>query len=418
MRLRSATAAAAMLTALGSMSAVAGSAQAAESLKIAVIESLSGPGSTTSRLFAVATRYWVDDVNARGGWNGSPIEYLEYDSQGSTSVAAEKAGAAIQDGAHIIISAGSSAIAGQLTEDVRKHNLRNADRPVMYINPGSEALELTGSKCHFYFFRFATNAEMRVKAMVIAMKDAGDLGSKVFSINQNYSWGKDMQNVTQSHEGLGGYTVVDTVLHDVNKIQDFSPYVARISASGADTVITGNWGSDLLLLLKAVSSAGLDVQFGTMFLDLPGNLASAGDAAVGYYTVQSFNAEAGGADGRTISDTYEAKVGTAPTASEVRTLFALQMLEAALANVETGGKVDVTEIALATEKARIDTPIGEISMRAADHQAVVPMVVARVSKEAAFKVDGTDMGFKPIKVIPGPSGVSAVQESCSMKRPS
>lgn len=409
---------AASIAALGSMGVFTGAAVAAERLKLAVVEALSGPGSTTNRLFAIATKYWVDDVNARGGWNGRPIEYLEYDSQGSTSVAAEKAGAAIKDGAHIILQGGSSSIAGQITENVRKHNLRNPDRPVMYINPGSEALELTGSKCHFYFFRFATNAEMRVKAMVIAMKDAGDLGSKVFSINQNYSWGKDMETVTKAYQDLGGYQVVDAILHDVNKIQDFSPYVARISSSGANTVVTGNWGSDLLLLLKAVSAAGLDVQFGTMFLDLPGNVASAGEAALGYYTVQSFNAEAGGKGGRAIADAYEAKVGTAPTASEVRTLFALQMLEAALAEVKPGDKVDVTKIALAVENARIDTPIGKIIMRADDHQAIVPMVVARVSKEAAVKVDGTDMGFKPIKVIPGPEGVNAVQDSCKIKRPS
>jgi len=409
---------AALLMALSSTAVVVGTAAAAEPLKIAVVEALSGPGSTTNRLFAVATKYWVDDVNARGGWKGTPIEYLEYDSQGSTSVAAEKAGAAIKDGAHIILQGGSSSIAGQITEDVRKHNLRNPDQPVIYMNPGSEALELTGGKCHFYFFRYATNAEMRVKAMVIAMKDANDLGNKVFSINQNYSWGKDMQSVTQAYQNLGGYKVVDAILHDVNKIQDFSPYVARINSSGADTVITGNWGSDLLLLLKAVSSAGLDVQFGTMFLDLPGNIASAGEAALGYYTVQSFNAEAGGEGGRALAEAYEAKVGTAPTASEVRTLFALQMLEAALANVKPGNKVDVTKIALAAESAKIDTPIGEIAMRTDDHQAIVPMVVARVSKDAAVKVDGTDMGFKPIKVIPGPKGVNAVQDSCSMKRPS
>ena len=35
------------------------------------------------------------------------------------------------------------------------------------------------------------------------------------------------------------------------KVKDFAPYVAKIKASGADTVITGNWGNDLALLVKA-----------------------------------------------------------------------------------------------------------------------------------------------------------------------
>src|SRR5438132_1296062 len=75
---------------------------------------------------------------------------------------------------------------------------------------------------------------------------------------------------------LGGYTVVDRVLHDTNKIQDFSPYVARIKSSGADTVITGNWASDLVLLVKEIATSGLKVKLGAMFLDLPGSLESAG----------------------------------------------------------------------------------------------------------------------------------------------
>src|SRR5215813_5909458 len=188
----------------------------ADTLKVAVIENLSGPGSTTNREFALATRYWAEQVKAKGGIKGGAIEYIEYDSQGSTATAAEKFRSAVADGAHIIVQGGSSGIAGQLTEDVRKHNIRNPAQAILYINPGSEALELTGEKCHYYFFRFATNADMRVKGLVTAMKEAGDLGSKVFSINQNYSWGKDMQGAIDSYASLGGYTVVDRVLHDTN----------------------------------------------------------------------------------------------------------------------------------------------------------------------------------------------------------
>src|SRR5262249_21247351 len=162
----------------------------ADTLKLAVIENLSGPGSTTNREFALATRYWVEQVKTKGGIKGGTIEYVEYDSQGSTATAAEKFRSAVADGAQIIVQGGSSGIAGQLTDDVRRHNLRNPNQPILYINPGSEALDLTGERCHYYFFRFATNAEMRVKGLVTAMKEAGDLGSKVFSINQNYSWGK------------------------------------------------------------------------------------------------------------------------------------------------------------------------------------------------------------------------------------
>ena len=390
----------------------------ADTLKLAVIENLSGPGSTTNREFALATRYWVEQVKAKGGIKGGTVEYLEYDNQGSTSTAAEKFRSAIADGAHIVVQGGSSGVAGQLTDDVRRHNLRNPDRPVLYINPGSEALELTGEKCHYYFFRFATNADMRVKALVTAMKEAGDLGAKVFSINQNYSWGKDMQAAIDTYASLGAYTVVDRVLHDTNKVQDFGPYVARIKASGADTVITGNWASDLVLLVKEVATSGIKVKFGTMFLDLPGSLENAREAALGYYTVESSNKEVGGEAMLGLYAEYKQRVGHDPSSSETRTIFALQTLEAALASLDLSKKIEVAAIASALEKAKITTPAGEVSVRAADHQALVPLIVSKVSPEAKYKREGLTLGFKPVRVIPGQDAVNPVQPTCKMQRPS
>ena len=390
----------------------------ADTLKLAVIENLSGPGSTTNREFALATRYWVEQVKAKGGIKGGTVEYLEYDNQGSTSTAAEKFRSAIADGAHIVVQGGSSGVAGQLTDDVRRHNLRNPDRPVLYINPGSEALELTGEKCHYYFFRFATNADMRVKALVTAMKEAGDLGAKVFSINQNYSWGKDMQAAIDTYASLGAYTVVDRVLHDTNKVQDFGPYVARIKASGADTVITGNWASDLVLLVKEVATSGIKVKFGTMFLDLPGSLENAREAALGYYTVESSNKEVGGEAMLGLYAEYRQRVGHDPSSSETRTIFALQTLEAALASLDLSKKIEVAAIASALEKAKITTPAGEVSVRATDHQALVPLIVSKVSPEAKYKREGLTLGFKPVRVIAGQDAVNPVQPTCKMQRPS
>jgi branched-chain amino acid transport system substrate-binding protein len=390
---------------------------AADPVKIAVIENLSGPGSTTNREFALATRYWVEQVNAAGGIRGARLDYLEYDSQGTTATAAEKFRSAVADGAQIIVQGGSSGIAGQLTEDVRKYNLRNPAQPVLYINPGSEALELTGEKCHFYFFRFATNAEMRVKSLVSAMKQAGDLGAKVFSINQNYSWGKDMQAAIDADAALGGYGVVDRVLHDTNKIQDFSPYVARIKASGADTVITGNWASDLVLLVKEIATSGLKVKFGAMFLDLPGSLESAGDAALGYYTVESSNKEVGGEATLALYGDYNKRVGHDPSSSETRTLFALQTLQAALGAIDLSKRMDVTALARALENAKAETPMGEVSVRAADHQASVPLIVSVVSTDAKYKRSGLSLGLKPVKTVPGPEAINPVQPSCKMEHP-
>jgi branched-chain amino acid transport system substrate-binding protein len=393
----------------------AGSASAAP-VKIGVLETLSGPQASSGLAYRTAVRYAVDQINAAGGWNGEPIQLLEYDNQGGPAGAADKLKAAAAEGVHIIVQGASSAVGGQITEDIRKHNLRNPGKEIVYINVGAEALELTGEKCNFHHFRFSGNADIRTKALVSAMKQANALGSKVYSINQNYSWGQDMEKAIDINASAGGYQVVEKTLHDVNKVQDFAPYVAKISASQADAVLTGNWSNDLLLLMKASKSAGLKVRFGTVFLDQPGNLANAGDLAVGHFVAHTFNAEAGGADAERFVSDYKAKTGHVPAFIEPQTVYGMAMVADALKRTKPkDGALNVNAFAKAMETSRIMTPMGEMSMRAADHQVLLPMVVSVVDKSAKLKADDTDMGFKPVKRFTAEEAATPAQASCTMK---
>ncbi|MBE9640190.1 branched-chain amino acid ABC transporter substrate-binding protein [Salipiger mangrovisoli] len=395
----------------------AGTAQA-EALKIGLVETLSGPQASTGLLYRDAVLYGISKINEAGGFGGAPIEVLEYDNQGGPVGAADRVRAAIADGADIIIQGSSSAVAGQITEDVRKNNLRNAGDEVLYINLGAEAMELTGSKCHFYHFRMSPNAAIRVNTVLDGMKEAGALGTNVYAINQNYSWGIDVQDNTVAAASALGFEVVEETLHEVNKIQDFAPYVARIQQSGADTVITGNWSNDLLLLMKAASGAGLDARFGTAFLDQPGNIGNAGAVAEGHFVSTPFNAEVNAEASSAFMEDYKSKTGHYPSYVEPAAVFGIQLLGEALAQVEpTEDGVDATALALALEQATVETPMGVVSMRAGDHQASLPMVVQEVTRDAVYKADGTEFGFSPVKVISAQDAEQPLQDSCEMKRP-
>jgi len=399
------------------LTTLAGLAQAAP-VKIGLLETLSGPQASTGQSFRSGVRYAIDKLNAGGGWNGQPVQLIEYDNQGGPAGASDKLKAAIADGVQIVVQGASSAIGGQITEDVRKHNLRNPGKEIVYVNVGAEAMELTGEKCNFHHFRFTGNAQVRTKALVAGMKQAGTLGSKVYAINQNYSWGQDMERAIGDNAASGGYQVVEKTLHDTNKIQDFAPYVSKIVASGAETVITGNWSNDLLLLMKASKAAGLKARFGTVFLDQPGNVANAGDTALGHFIAHAFNPEAGGADSTRFVDDFKAKTGHVPTFVEPQAAFGLEMVAEALKRTKPqGDALNVNAFAKVLEGTRIRTPMGEVSMRAADHQVLMPMVVSMVAKDAKYKADGTDMGFKPVKVFTAEEAAAPVQASCKMQRP-
>ena len=405
------------LPVLATLTALSGLAQAAP-VKIGLLETLSGPQASTGQSFRSGVKYAIDKMNAAGGWNGQPVQLIEYDNQGGPAGASDKLKAAIADGVQIVVQGASSAIGGQITEDVRKHNLRNPGKEIVYVNVGAEAMELTGEKCNFHHFRFTGNAQVRTKALVAGMKQAGTLGSKVYAINQNYSWGQDMERAIGDNAAAGGYQVVEKTLHDTNKIQDFSPYVSKIVASGAETVITGNWSNDLLLLMKASKAAGLKARFGTVFLDQPGNVANAGDTALGHFIAHAFNPEAGGAESTRFVDDFKAKTGHVPTFVEPQAAFGLEMVAAALkATKPQGDALNVNAFAKALEATRIRTPMGEVSMRAADHQVLMPFVVSVVAKDAKYKADGTEMGFKPVKVFTAEEAAGPVQPSCKMQRP-
>ncbi|MFC7517859.1 branched-chain amino acid ABC transporter substrate-binding protein [Herbaspirillum sp. GCM10030257] len=386
-------------------------------VKIALIETLSGPQAASGLLYRAAVRYAVEKMNTDGGWNGEPVQLLEYDNQGGPASAADKLKAAVADGAQIVVQGASSAVGGQISEDVRKHNVRNPGKELVYVNVGGEALELTGEKCHFHHFRFAGNAQVRTKALVAAMRGANALGSRVYAINQNYAWGQDMEKAIADQAAVGGYQVVEKTLHDVNKIQDFTPYVAKIAAAKAETVITGNWSNDLLLLMKATKAAGLKTRFGTIFLDQPGNLANAGELALGHFVAHTFSAEAGGIEGEKFVADYKAKTGQVPVATQPQAIFGLLMVADALKRTKSeGGQLNVNAFARALETAKVRTPLGDLSMRAEDHQALMPVVVSTVAKDAKFKVDDTDMGFKPVRVFRADEAATPPQPACKMQR--
>ena len=155
------------------------------------------------------------------------------------------------------------------------------------------------------------------------------------------------------------------------------------------------------------------------FLDQPGNIANAGDLALGHFIAHTFNPEAGGAEGDKFVSDYRSRTGTNPVATDPQTVFGLLMVGDALKRVKPqAGKFNVNAFAQALETTRITTPIGEISMRADDHQAMLPMVVSTVSRDAKYKADNTDMGFKLVKLFPAQEAATPVQASCKMQRPS
>jgi branched-chain amino acid transport system substrate-binding protein len=153
-------------------------------------------------------------------------------------------------------------------------------------------------------------------------------------------------------------------------------------------------------------------------LDTTGTLSAVGHAAIGAYLVKLYTLEGGGDKGKAFNEDFKSVIGHYPYNEEPTTVFAMGLLGDALRSAQRPDRnVNVRAIADALESASYDSPIGRWSMRKEDHQALFPLTVSVVSTDAAYKWDGTDMGFKLAKVVAPEQAAIPVAEDCKMERP-
>ncbi|RZJ07912.1 MAG: branched-chain amino acid ABC transporter substrate-binding protein, partial [Acidovorax sp.] len=146
----------------GAPGVTAGTAQTqAKPVKVALIESLSGAFANTGEA-VYRNVYWaMERVNARGGVQlpasaGGPrlLSLERYDSKGQNEEALSALRAAIDDGAQVILQGNSSATAAVLIEAINKHNEREPNKRVIFLNYSAVDPILTNEKCSFWHFRF------------------------------------------------------------------------------------------------------------------------------------------------------------------------------------------------------------------------------------------------------------------------
>src|SRR6478672_11158224 len=235
-------------------------------VKIAFIDPLSGGAASTGILAQKTHQFYIDAINAVGGINGEKIQLLSFDNKVNPQESLIQLKKALDDGARFVVQGNGSAVALAITEAVLKYNERNPGKEVVFLNYAAVDPALTNEKCNFWHFRFDADADMKMAAMTdVIAKD--QKVKAVYLINQDYSFGKAVAAAASKMLAAKrpDIKVVGDELHPLQKVNDFSPYVAKIKASGADTVITGNWSNDMLLLFKAGKDAGLKVNWYTYY---------------------------------------------------------------------------------------------------------------------------------------------------------
>ncbi|MCX7172624.1 MAG: branched-chain amino acid ABC transporter substrate-binding protein [Proteobacteria bacterium] len=396
---------------------LAGSALA--QVKIAYIDPLSGMMGATGEHGLREFQFAVDQLNARGGVLGKKFEMVPLDNKLSPQESMVLLNRAIDQGVRYITQGNGSSVAGALIEAVNKHNARNPDKTVLFLNYAAVDPDFTNSKCSFWHFRFDANSDMKLEALTNVMEGDKKI-KKVYIFGQDYSFGHQVSKTAKEMiaKKRPDIKIVGDELHPLARIKDFSPYIAKIKASGADSIITGNWGSDLALLIKAAKDAGLKANFYTFYAGVVGSPMALGDAGIDRVKVVSYHSESGlTAKGLKYVMDYKKKYGQAEDPYTQAATNAVGMIAAAMEQVKSD---DPVKVAKALEGMHYDSITGDVQMRASDHQLIQPLFVETFAKVDGKKVklnaDGVlEYGFRNDKRVEGYA--TALPTSCIMEKP-
>jgi branched-chain amino acid transport system substrate-binding protein len=392
-------------------------------IKLAMIEGLSGGNANGGEAVFRNLIWAVERVNERGGVKlpgGARRMVLErYDSKGQIEEALSLLRAAIDDGAQFIVQGNSSAVAAALIDAVNKHNEREPQRRVVFLNYSAVDPVLTNEKCSFWHFRFDAHADMRMAALMAVLKDDKAVKS-VYLLGQDYSFGQAVLREAKRQLPLQrpDVQVVGDELHPLLRIKDFAPYATKIKASGADAVITGNFSNDLTLLVKAAREIGFEGKFYTFYGNALGAPAAIGEAGIGkVIAVADWLPNVPTRESEAFYQSFRARY---PKPSDDYVHMRLHLMVQALDKAIT--QAGTTEAApVAAQLARVSVSLGGQggSMRAGDHQFQQPLAVGVMDRQGTpgvkFDVEGSGYGFRVIRAI---TAAQAQQpHSCAMARP-
>jgi branched-chain amino acid transport system substrate-binding protein len=389
-------------------------AQKGETVKIAFMDPLSGPFANVGQNQLKSWQFVAERFSGAKNPAGVKFEVVGFDNKGSPQESLNTLKAAIDQGFRYVTQGNGSGAAMAILDAVAKHNERNPGKEVIYLNYAAVDPALTNEKCDYWHFRLDADTTMKMEALTTFMKDQPKVKS-VYLLNQNYSHGQQVAKYFK--EGIArkrpDVKIAGEDLHPIGQVKDFAPYVAKIKQSGADTIVTGNWGADLTLFVKALNDAGLKLPMYTYYSGVTGTptaLAAGGESEV--YVIAYGHANHTGELGQMGAEFLKKFDDDYYTFA---TYNGIQLLGAAMAKAKTTNPVAVAK---AMEGLQIKSFAGEVTMRASDHQLQQSMFVTKwqKAKKGEYSVEKTGYTFVPIKQMD--PYIASTPTSCQMKRPS
>jgi branched-chain amino acid transport system substrate-binding protein len=343
-------------------------------IKIGIIDTYSGPPTTYTYDVRDAFKLAIDEVNAKGGVVGRKIEFTTRDDKFKVDLALSMAKELVMmEKVDILMGTINSAASLAVSEYCKTEK-------VPFLVTFSKSEKITGEKGHRYVFEVSENTVMIGKAA------AAGLAKKPFI--KYWIAGDDYEY---------GHALADGVWSNLKKLKprveligqswwkvgepELTPYLTAITAAKPDAVIFATGGASMVNAMKAAKATGFADRI-PMFIHTATELSTlaplgldAPEKVIGtsnyyfYYPDTPKN--------RAFVKAFKNAYGREPKVGALYGYLAAHFITQAL---QKAGKMDREKFINALEGMKIDSPVGQVEMRAYDHQAMLPMFMGVTKK--------------------------------------
>jgi branched-chain amino acid transport system substrate-binding protein len=373
---------------------------AAKSLKIGIVDCYSGPPSTYTNDVRDAFNMEAERINAAGGVLGHKIEVLTRDSKFKVDIGLSAAKELIyREDVDVLMGTINSALALAISDMCKKEK-------VPFFATFSKSAKITGAKGHRYVFSITENTALAGKAAAVGL--AKKPYKKYWIAGDDYEY---------------GHAIADGVWDNLQKLKpdvellgqswwkvgepDFTPYITAILSAKPDAVIVATGGRDCVPFLKAAKATGFNERV-PFFMHTATELSTlkplgleAPEGVIGTSNYFFYYPET--AENKAFVANFEKAYNRKPAVGAVYGMLAAKYIFGAF---EKAGAIDTEAFIDNVEGMTVDSPIGKVTMRAYDHQAMLPMYMG-VTK----KVDGYDFLIADdIMTIPGEAVMPTIEE--------
>jgi branched-chain amino acid transport system substrate-binding protein len=348
-----------------------GSAYAADPIKIGVVTPLSGTYAGIGQQVRWGLDLATKEVNAAGGIMGRPVELTYEDEEANPAVAVQKADKLFQvnkvDFLTGTVNSGSTLAVGQVAERAGK----------LIATTVSFADSITSDKCSPNVFRVNARAGQQSSALAVWLSKEKPQ-AKVFYLGPDYEMGRSTVAAFKSSAEKVGANSTGEVFAPLDS-KDYTQYFGQLRSARPQVLYTSVAGNDTVRLFTQLQEFGLLNNLtvvGASGTVTSQNLSAIGKAAEGFVTGVGYSAEIATPENKKFVDAFRAAYRADP---DLYGADSYGLIYAYKAAVEKAKSTDTDKVRAAFADLKWQTPQGEKTLRAGDHQAVQTMYVVRVS---------------------------------------